>query len=367
MKEGKKFFVPEVFTGNLDLSRKWFVYYYEPLVNGHVPKRIKLYEGMNRIKTIEGRLKKASEICERIIKEKPVVYGFKKPVKKQGESVLIDALDAMANYSDPKTIATYTGMTNKFHLFITGRTDKQATREDALAFVNYLFSQNLSAKTVKAYRNNLKTLYNKYIDRYEPEGFKNPFRKMPVIKTSSRSLMYFNDFQIQLIKEHCKKEHPLLWIACLLQYYCFIRPNELRQLKIEYVNLSAGYIEIPGTVSKNRTTQKVSIPTPLLCELNFLTRFDPELFIFGGPGTKPPSRDKLSKDHKKALEALKIRGRYGFYSWKHTGVVKAWKAGINIKDLQMQLRHHSLDMVNEYLKNLGVMDCDRIRDLFPEI
>ncbi len=367
MKEGKKFFVPEVFTGNLDLKKTWFVYYYEPLVNGHVPKRIKIYEGINRIKTIDGRLKKASEICERIKIEKPVVYGFKKSDKKQGESILLDALVAMENYADPKTIASYTGMVAKFHLFITGRTDRQATREDALAFVNYLFDQKLSGKTVKAYSNNIKTLYNKYIDRFEPEGFKNPFRKMPVIKTSSRSLMYFNDFQIQLIKDYCKKENPLLWLSCLLQYYCFIRPNELRRLKVEYVNLHAGYIEIPGHISKNGKTQKVSIPTALFPELSSLVQVDPDLFIFGGPGVRPPSRDHLSKAHKKVLEALKINGRYGFYSWKHTGVVKAWKAGINIKDLQMQLRHHSLDMVNEYLKNLGVMDSDRIRDLFPAI
>jgi integrase len=132
-------------------------------------------------------------------------------------------------------------------------------------------------------------------------------------------------------------------------------------------NLHAGYIEIPGHVSKNRKTQKVSIPTALYPELKFLVQMDPELYIFGEQGIKPPSRDFLSKSHKKVLEALKINGRYGFYSWKHTGVVKAWKAGINIKDLQMQLRHHSLDMVNEYLKNPGVMDSDRIRDLFPAI
>lgn len=364
MKEGKKFFVPEVYTHNGDISKSWFVWYYEPLVNGHVPKRVKVY-GLNRIKTIEGRMQKAAEICERIRIDKPVVYGPKKTIKKQGESVLLDALDAMANYSDPKTIATYTGMADRFHLFITGRKDKQATREDALAFVNHLFDQKLSPKTVKSYRNNLKTLYNKYIDRYEPEGFKNPFRKMPVIKTSSRSLMYFNDFQIQLIKDYCINNNSQLWLACVLQYYCFIRPNELRQLKAEYVNLNAGYIEIPGTISKNRKTQKVSIPTALYPELKELIFIEPEAYIFGG--VKPPSRDSLSKSHKKVLEELKIKGRYGFYSWKHTGVVKAWKAGVNIKDLQMQLRHHSLDMVNEYLKNLGVMDSDRIRDLFPAI
>lgn len=67
------------------------------------------------------------------------------------------------------------------------------------------------------------------------------------------------------------------------------------------------------------------------------------------------------------LKDLNITGRYGFYSWKHTGAVMAVKGGINIKDLQLQLRHHSLDMVNEYLKNLGVTDSERLLNHFPGI
>lgn len=35
----------------------------------------------------------------------------------------------------------------------------------------------------------------------------------------------------------------------------------------------------------------------------------------------------------------------------------AVKAVISVKELQMQLRHHSLDQVNLYLRQLGMMDC----------
>jgi hypothetical protein len=71
--------------------------------------------------------------------------------------------------------------------------------------------------------------------------------------------------------------------------------------------------------------------------------------------------------HTKVLDDLKIRGNYAFYSWKHTGVVKAVMSGINIKELQLQLRHHSLDMVNEYLKNLGILQSKSIIERFPSI
>jgi len=47
--------------------------------------------------------------------------------------------------------------------------------------------------------------------------------------------------------------------------------------------------------------------------------------------------------------------------------IGAIKAGIHIKQLQIQLRHHSLDQVDEYLRQLGVSDLGDLRDNFPSI
>lgn len=75
----------------------------------------------------------------------------------------------------------------------------------------------------------------------------------------------------------------------------------------------------------------------------------------------------MSRYFKKQLLASGIQGHYSFYSLKHTGVVRAVKAGVNIKEIQLQLRHHSLDMVNEYLKNLGVFDLEDIELKLPAL
>ena len=49
------------------------------------------------------------------------------------------------------------------------------------------------------------------------------------------------------------------------------------------------------------------------------------------------------------------------------GELRWLKAGVSVKELQMQLRHHSLDQVNAYLRQMGVMDMDNLVDRFPEI
>lgn len=85
------------------------------------------------------------------------------------------------------------------------------------------------------------------------------------------------------------------------------------------------------------------------------------------PGQIPVSEKWICDNHRKVLNKLQIRGRYAFYSWKHTGVVKCVQAGMNIRDIQNQLRHHSLEMVMEYLKGLGVMQSHDLKHNFPNI
>ena len=50
-------------------------------------------------------------------------------------------------------------------------------------------------------------------------------------------------------------------------------------------------------------------------------------------------------------------------SWKHTGAGTFVKNNGNLKDLQTQLRHHSLDQVNDYLKDMGVYQSEFIKNL----
>ncbi len=43
------------------------------------------------------------------------------------------------------------------------------------------------------------------------------------------------------------------------------------------------------------------------------------------------------------------------------------KAGGSLKDLQLQWRHHSLDQVDAYLKDLGVHESSFVKNNFPEL
>ncbi len=88
-----------------------------------------------------------------------------------------------------------------------------------------------------------------------------------------------------------------------------------------------------------------------------LDKFSPNDYLFGS-GLKTCStkysRNSVTRIHKEALTACKISKEFTMYSWKHTGVISAYKAGIDLFSIMRQLRHHSLTQTQIYLKSLGL-------------
>ena len=56
----------------------------------------------------------------------------------------------------------------------------------------------------------------------------------------------------------------------------------------------------------------------------------------------------------KLIPELNLSEEYTLYSWKHSGVVSAYNAGVDIKTIQRQCRHSSLEQTDVYLKSLGL-------------
>lgn len=81
----------------------------------------------------------------------------------------------------------------------------------------------------------------------------------------------------------------------------------------------------------------------------------------------PVAENNMYNRHKRILRALGFGKGYCLYSWKHTGAIQAVKNGVGVKELQIQLRHHSLDQVNEYLRQMGVWDLKNLQANFPAI
>lgn len=340
----------------LVMGERWYLEWYE--IRGVTRIRKKVYGGINRGKTNEKKFELAEDLAVKISCGVPITA-------KQSEAAGGNELERLLEQYKP-TLRKKTYMTIKSRLkvycqFLERHNLKplQVTSDHINLFILEEMNTGKNHITIKSYLNSLKGLYNRIDYR--------PFDRVIKIKAQSQSLMYFDAAQKKAIMGWATKHNYRLKIAIQLIYSCFIRPGEIRMLKREDFNFDAGYIHIRPEVSKNGKSQKVAIPYGLISELQYIQQLPFGAFILTKSPKKTIGMNYLNLQNKKALKALKIEGNYAFYSWKHTGVVDAVRAGINVKDIQLQLRHHSLDMVNEYLKNLGIMDSMDFRTKMPTI
>ena len=356
MKSEKKFFIVNdrryaIVSGKI----RWYVEYYD-LYRNTIKNRKRVYGGINREKNPDKRKELAIQL----------IYSI--AYDDNHTNSLSPLHQILLSYKASYRKKTWQSLKTKlkyYRIWLNGKQELRITTENANEFLHHLLSIGKHPTTVRGYKMALSSLYNK-IDKNN-----NPFSGTFSIPKQTTSMMYFNDQQIIKIKNYLMEEDTELWTAIQLLFYCFIRPGEMRGLRKYDVNLQDRFIEIRAEISKNKKTQKVSIPDAFISFLtNYLNGIEDEgglILSKGHGGQYMIGLNYLNRKHSKVLKTLKIAGRYSFYSWKHTGVVKAVKHGINIKDLQLQLRHHSLDMVNEYLKNLGVLDSTDLRNKFPAI
>jgi integrase len=224
--------------------------------------------------------------------------------------------------------------------------------------------------TRNGYKANLGRFWNELI--LQKVIKENPWKLIKKVPEIRKGKLPFSKYQINLLKDKFTKQAPDLWLFCCFQHYCFIRPGELRLMKISYIDFEQQTITVPAEISKNKKRQTVWIPDVFVSIIQHykLDVTNPEFYIFGKenkPGKLPFGRDYYSKLHKKFLIELNISNEFSLYSWKHTGAKSlATKTG-NVKELQMQLRHHDLNTTDIYLKSLGIMEFSGIKTSFPAL
>ena len=274
------------------------------------------------------------------------------------EDTLLTFLQASRAKWRPRTREHYESAVNVLLAYLDGRELTQASLE---AFLQSILDTRHP------------TTYNKYVASLQRlltgAGYAFYFEDIKKAKAISTPARYFQRHQAKILLRRIDEQDPELGLFVRFLYYCFIRPKELRFLKVGDVLLEEGEIRVPGSISKNLKTQFVAIPNPFISALRFLYEESPGDLIFPSPvdSSKPLSKNNMYKRHKKILDGLNFGPGYTLYSWKHTGAVMAAKAGISVKELQMQLRHHSLDETDKYLRQMGVKDLSNLRDRFPGI
>lgn len=209
--------------------------------------------------------------------------------------------------------------------------------------------------------------YNKYVNvldflfEYLVQAdiiVKSPFAFVKAKKRHSVSVCAFKEDAVALLKPLLKEKNMTVYIACMVDMYAFIRPNEVRNLRLKDIDFQSNTITIDKEFSKNKKTQHVAIVAPLReILMEYIADCNEKDFFLlsekGQPGLTQISNKKVIRAHNAILKKEGFdTEKFKPYSWKHTGNSLAYKNGASIRFLKLQNRHHSEAMTEIYIKSI---------------
>jgi integrase len=264
-----------------------------------------------------------------------------------------------------KTLGTYTSVYNKFESFLKSKglqsiTVDQFTTSHAYDYRNYL--TGVCENSNKTANNNLtctKLLFEGALEK----GYiaKNPMAIKSLPETDSDQHEVFTAEHQTILEDYLKANDFNLYVFTRLLYYAFLRPAEIRGLRLFNVDLTKRVIDVPGKIAKNRRTDTIPINNSLFNSLLEYSKSGQNInnhYLFG-KGIKidrfPMGVNHAYKSHKVALFACGLQDyNYTLYSWKHTGASRAYEVTKDILRLSKLLRHASTKETENYLRSIGV-------------
>lgn len=373
-----------------DLSKRWYVVFYAWHVRTERLTRKRLFEPINRQKTVTSRIREADYIIRQVNRElsQGKVLGKDQPVvnNTRRNILKLSLLEAVQYVGDQKKLTNhrksylhdFKRLKNNLvrwmeHDQINDFPLRSFTADNTYSFFDFLSKERkVGNKTFNNYRADLATCFN-FLMKRNPNLFdSNPamiLDKLPVVNRKHAAL---SDAQMdQIKKEALKYGYKSLVLFIQFIYYTFGRPREVLKLRIENIDLANNRILFPGRISKNKTDGYVGLSPALkkILEAMDLSKHEPTDFIFG-PGSKPGPRsmsyEYFYSRNKRIFTKIgldKSTLQYSVYSYKHSGVISLYKATKDIKLVQSQCRHQSLEQTNNYLRDLELLsDYDGLKD-----
>jgi integrase len=240
-------------------------------------------------------------------------------------------------------------------------------KRHAVEFRNYLGKRGYAGSTINTRMEFMRTIYNIGIENnlLKDNIFSN-FRRVKEIRTAQNRAFYDDEFE-KIIKRLGESKNELYFYCCFI-YYCFLRPNEIRYVLKKNVDLKACKVAIPAKDSKVRFFDYVDIIPAFAEELKEWTKFKkPGDYLFANDAGEPYGHNTMRQRFKKMLKGLNLNDPdICLYSFKHTGNVHAYRAGVDIKALQRQNRHTSIETTDIYLKSLMLFENTEFINKMPQ-
>lgn len=377
---------------NGDISKRWYVAFYVwDIAKEKLVRRQDF--SINKFKTLKTRREAAKELIRELndaLKEGLVVDSTPLPKQNPNNSEMLTSktsfskaferiLDIKKATTKPRTAHTYESYAAILREWmresgLERRPIDSIKETEVYQLADFLTlrvkrERKISNRTINNYFEFLVSIFNQLVKRkLIPD---NPFHAWDKLPTDvGRNLAYNHAQKVQLLKTFENPKYIALRRFVMCIYYLLGRPNAIRLAKVK--DIGDGEWFFPREHSKNGKDHYAIIPAQLQEELKKmeLEAYPADFYLIGRngkPSKIPVSVSYFSNMHRTIIKKLGYSDDYTLYSWKHTGVVDAFKSGIDIRRLQLQIGHSELGTTATYLKSLGLLTDRGLINRFPDL
>ncbi len=234
----------------------------------------------------------------------------------------------------------------------------QFDRGFVVDFLDYLImDKDVSATTRNNYRTWLSTVGTWMVERKFIS--RNPVEDVHMLRESEKKRDAMSKSALTRMREYLYKNNKHFLLACMMEYYTLIRPDEMRHLRIGNVSLERKEVTVPAEVAKNRKERTVGLNRKVIHLMVELNIFDApsQYYIFGEnlkPGPEMTYLNSFRYEWGKMRKALRWPDSYQFYSLKDSGIRDLANAqGVVVA--RDQAGHSDVAVTNRYLKKGSVV------------
>lgn len=183
----------------------------------------------------------------------------------------------------------------------------------------------------------------------------------------------YTSSELKAILGYLKLHYPNLYLCCLMTYGCLLRPHqEIRLLKKRHFDDNLTRISLSGKENKSGRIRSTFVPEYVKHELDLKLRDaqngDVNIFTLEEvPFNDDYFKTQWSRAKTEMLKIKLIRKGQTIYSFRHSGAIAVYKKTKDIHILQQVLQHSDMAVTLNYLRGLGEVSDERLKDVLPEL
>lgn len=369
---------PKIFTPKIKSERAYIIYYFngkrQREYNG---KRLNLNLNPNHCSNAKDKRKQLLTLQFEVTK---ALNGGWNPLKIKDEIDNISLKEALTIVINEKLGANLCdlykrnlkGVYDMFIEFVPSKILNDVGDNLTLSIVEkFLNKFQTSERNYINRRRCLHTLFNELVRK----GIlaKNIVKDTKTAKAKASLHEPYSEKQIKEVLSFLKEHYPNLHLCCLLTYGCLLRPHhEIRLLKRKHIVREFTQIQLSGSENKSKRIRTVYVPSYVQAELKEWLNYceDLEANIFTQTRT-PYSVGYFNLMWGKAkIKMVKLgilQPRQTIYSFRHSAVINVYRKTKDLHVLQQLLQHSNMIVTLNYLRGLGEVNDERLKDVLPEL